>query len=150
MEAHMAHHTVVRLSTTNGVARASADGQELTAGPTSSDGWQCEQLLVAAAAVSLFNSFCVRARQERLATGAFTCVAEAVFHEDASPPLGRLVLRVELEAAADDLTRAEQILHAAKERCVAARALTVPLELQITALPSGAASPSLAARWARS
>ncbi len=144
MEPEKAHHCVLRLSATDLPARVRVGDRELAAGPTLLDGngdwWRGEQLLVAAAAVSLLSSFHEHARKERLATGAFNCVAEAVFHQSndgQGAALARLVLRVELEAPPRDLPRAEQILHRAKESCMAARALRVPLELQITPLPSG-------------
>jgi organic hydroperoxide reductase OsmC/OhrA len=145
MEPEKAHHCVLRLSATDLPARVWVGDRELAAGPTllegTGDWWRAEQLLVASAAVSLLSSFHEHARKERLATGAFNCVAEAVFHDDQAGQgraLVRLVLRVELEAPPRDLPRAEEILHRAKETCMAARALRLPLELQITALPSGA------------
>jgi organic hydroperoxide reductase OsmC/OhrA len=146
MEPPKAHHCVVRLSATDLPARVQVGDRELAAGPTLLDGsgdwWRAEQLLVSAAAVSLLSSFHRLARQERLAAGAFNCVAEALFHdgEDGQgPALARLVLRVEIEAPVGDLPRVEQILHRAKEGCMAARSLSVPLELQLTPLPSGTA-----------
>jgi organic hydroperoxide reductase OsmC/OhrA len=152
MEPEKAHHCVLRLSATDLPARVRVGDRELAAGPTLLDGnadwWRCEQLLVGAAAVSLLSSFHEHARQERLATGAFNCVAEAVFHQGQDghgPALARMLLRVELEAPPRDLARAEQILHRAKETCMAARALRVPLELQITPLPSGATQHSTVA-----
>jgi organic hydroperoxide reductase OsmC/OhrA len=144
MEPEKAHHCVLRLSATDLPARVRVGDRELAAGPTLLDGnadwWRCEQLLVGAAAVSLLSSFHEHAKQERLATGAYNCVAEAVFHDGQDgqgAALARLVLRVELETSPRDLGRAEQILHRAKETCMAARALRVPLEVQITPLPAG-------------
>lgn len=149
MEPEPAHHTLVRLSATDDTVRVRAGERELLGGPTvagaGGDGWRGEELLVAAAGVSLAGDYHARARREGLATGAFRCVAEGVFyavHADGGEAvrLRRLVLRVELEAAPEDLARAEHLLHRAKESCVVAAALRVPLELQVTPLPSGALS----------
>jgi hypothetical protein len=143
MKPEKAHHCLVRLSTIDDAARIHTDsGLELTGGPTVTgwrgDWWRAEDLLLAAVETSLLSSFREQARSERLPIGAFRCTGEAVFHEGKDAPLGRLVLRIELETAPEDLLRAEAALWRAKEACVVARALTVPLELQVTTVQSGA------------
>ena len=119
MEPGPVHHCLVRISTTDSSARVQAGERELTGGPTlpdtSGDWWLGEELLAAAAGLSLLSSLHELAGPARLAIGAYRCVAEAVF-----------------------LLRAEAILRHAKDSSVIAHALTVPIELQVTPMPSGA------------
>lgn len=137
-----AHHCLVRLSATDDVARVRADGLELTSGPAQPDSrgewWLAEELLIAALSTSLLSTFREQARREGLAVGAYSCVGEAIVHEARETPLSRVVLRVEVEAASEDLPRLDGVLRQAKHACVLARALAVPLELQLTPMPSGA------------
>ncbi len=140
-EAEKAHHCLVRVFTTDTLARVIAEGVELVGGPTlpgrAGEWWICEQLLIASVGVSLLSSFHELAHKERLAVGAFRCVGEAIFHEGAGAPLSRVVLRVQMESTPGDLERAERILRRAKDASVVARVLDVPIELQVVATASG-------------
>lgn len=149
MKPEIVHHSLVRVSTTDTIARVRAesavalDERALDAGPMAPEGWignwwLWEELLVAAAGTSLLETFQQLAKEARLPYGAFRCTGEAIYHEENVTPLSRLVLRVELEAAPEDLPRAESVLRDARDRFVLAKALQLPVDVQVTAVPSGA------------
>jgi hypothetical protein len=133
------HHRLVRLTAVDSRARLQVDGLELVGGPTIEDWrgewWEGEQLLLAAAMVSLLSSVRDHARKVRLAIGQWVCVGEAVIHYDR---LIRIVLRVEVEAAPSDLVRTQQLFRLAKSESAVLSALSVPVELQVVNVPSGA------------
>lgn len=150
MKPEKVHHSLVRASTTDTIARVRAESaialgdRALDAGPIAPEGWigdwwLWEELLVAAACTSLLETFQRLAKDARLPYGAFHCTGEAIYHEERGTPLARLVLRVELEAAPDDLPLADAVLREARDRFALAQALRLPVDVQVTPVRSGTA-----------
>jgi organic hydroperoxide reductase OsmC/OhrA len=142
MEPEKGHHVLIRVTATDGVARVQTEGLELLAGPSQPEGrgqwWFAEELLVAALSRSLLEAVHDEAHKAALPVGLFTCVGEAIVHPSKANPLGRLILRISIEAAASDVPRLDALVRRATQACVLARALAVPLEVQLTPLPSSA------------
>jgi organic hydroperoxide reductase OsmC/OhrA len=143
----MPHHSLVRLTAIDLAARIEANGRELIGGPDvperARDWWLAEELLLSAIGLSLLSAFRGIAAQERLPVGVYVSVVEGIFRDDPERALSRIVFRIDLDAAASDVVRAEHALMRAKHACAIAHALAAPIELQINVAPSGARPESV-------
>jgi len=93
--------------------------------------WSPEHLLLASASLCLRETFGALARLKHLAVHSYQADAHALLDRSADgPAFAWIKLRIELRVAAGDVERARALLDKAKEHCIVARALSVPVQLE--------------------
>ena len=113
----------------------------LTVGPPPEFGgdgawWSPEHLLLASLNTCLMATFGAMARAQGLHVDHYRSKARAVLSKSASGlAFTELVLEVQVAAAGDDVLRVAQTLRKAKERCIVAGALLVPVQLEMVVEP---------------
>lgn len=93
--------------------------------------WSPEQLLLGAASLCLMTTFQALAARKELPVQAYRTRAEGVLDRTAGGlAFTSVVLDVTVTVAAIDVVRAEQLLCDAKQHCIVANSLKVPIELR--------------------
>jgi len=94
--------------------------------------WSPEELLVAAVLECLWTTFEAFARREALVVHGWSGSAVGVLDRGpAGPAFTSIAQHVELTVAAGDEERGRRLLETAEQRCIIARALNVPISLDI-------------------
>jgi organic hydroperoxide reductase OsmC/OhrA len=98
--------------------------------------WSPEHLLLASLSACFMATFEAIARVQQLGVASFRSRAHAVLEKTGSGlAFTELALAVRVEAAAQDVVRVTDALYKAKERCIVAGALRVPVQLQVAVDP---------------
>ena len=120
----------------------------LTVGPPPDFGgqeswWSPEHLLLASLSACFMATFDAIARIQRLHVESYRCRAHAVLAKTGGGlAFTGLSLAVSAATAPEDVVRVTQALFKAKERCIVAGALRLPVELELAVEPVSALVPA--------
>jgi organic hydroperoxide reductase OsmC/OhrA len=105
--------------------------------------WSPEHLLLSSLSLCLMTTFEALAGKARLPVLGYACRAEAILDRaETGLAFTAFGLRVRVEVAPADAERTPQLLESAKKHCLVARALAVPVSLDVTVVtPASVAAP---------
>ena len=133
------HHYEVRLDAreTGAVLQAAARPRIVGGAPAEfggrDDWWSPEHLLLASLNLCLRATFEVLARLKQLDVMDYTSSASAVLERTPSgPEFTSLSLAVDLVVPAGEAERARTLLEKAKQHCIVANTLKLPVQLQVS------------------
>lgn len=99
----------------------------------SDDRWSPEHLLLASASLCLRETFGALAQLKHLAVESYQADAHALLDRTATgPAFAWIKISVDLRVAPSEVERARVLIEKAKEHCIVANSLRIPVQLEAT------------------